>query len=186
MAKLLLLSFLLLFSNSLYSQVYDKTEDDLRIVVSDTETLYSRLMDAGTFHLSFAKSLTNEDIKIWTLHMSLYEGKMTIDKDRLLLIKFKDGTIMELKNVAKIGKTDYEYRVTFSNRIEYYVEPSYELSEKDLLKLCKNDILKIRIENDMSYFDRKIDSWKFKKRINKMYNQIKGTLNSSNDVRKGF
>lgn len=93
---------------------------------------------------------------------------------------------MELKNVAKIGKTDYEYRVTFSNRIEYYVEPSYELSEKDLLKLCKNDILKIRIENDMSYFDRKIDSWKFKKRINKMYNQIKGALNSSNDVRKGF
>lgn len=186
MVKRILLLVLLLFSVNLYSQSYDKTNNDLRIIVSDTETLYSRWLDAGTFHLSFAKSLTNEDIKIWTLHLTLYEGKMTIDENRLLLIKFEDGSVMELKNVKKIGEADYEYRITFNNTIEYYVEPSYDLSEKMLMDLCNKEVVKIRVENDLSYFDRKIDSRKFKRGINKLYKQIKEAIDKPNDIRENF
>ena len=40
MVKRILLLVLLLFSVNLYSQSYDKTNNDLRIIVSDTETLY--------------------------------------------------------------------------------------------------------------------------------------------------
>lgn len=186
MKNYLFLIFFLFLSVKLYSQVYDKTNDDIRIIVSDDKKLYTGLLDAGTFHLSLATSLLNEDFKIWTFHVSLYEGKMTIDKGRLLLIKFKDGSTMELKNVTAIGPSDYEYRITSYNDIEYYVRPSYELSEKMLKEMLEKDVVKIRIENNISYFDRKISSLDFKRSINKLYKQILKSLNASNDVREGF
>lgn len=186
--KISLISLFLSFSIniSVRSQVYDKTEDDIRVIISDDEKMYKKISGYAMFNLSLSLSETNEDLRLWRLNLSLYEGDMTIAKGRLLLIKFKDGSVMELKNKSEIGPLDYKTRYIGGGITYHYVCPSYDVSRKNLEKLLKEKVVKVRIENDFSYIDRKIMSKDFQININRLYDQVEESLSKSNDVREDF
>lgn len=184
MKKLLPLLCLILTCVGMNAQQIDKQEEDgTRIIISDRDNLYSKWSTGAGFDLS--TGITPSGDQFWWLDITLSEGKGQIEENRVLLIKFDNDEVLELKNDKAIGPADYTYRVTTMGTT-YYLHPRYPISEEQLNKLLNGTVTKVRIEHDAGHFDREINGKKFHKRINKMYDQIKKRMTVSNDVHDGF
>ena len=184
MKKILVLIFCLCTLFAVSAQQIDKQEEDgSRWIISNGENLYSTWSTGAGFDLRL-NVFPNGD-KFWRFCVTTNEGKGTIEKGRVILIKFEDGSVMELKNCNEIGPADYQYQVT-KYGTNYYLNPQYPITEEELHKLLTDKVTKVRIEHDAGHFDREINSKKFNKRINTLYKQVKDRLSVSNDVHDGF
>lgn len=184
MKKLIALIFCFCSFFVISAQQIDKQEEDgSRWIISSGENLYSTFSTGAGFDLR-VNVFPNGD-KLWSFCVTTNEGKGTIDSGRVILIKFDDGSVMELKNCNPIGPADYEYQVT-KYGTNYYLNPHYPVTEEQLQKLLTGKVTKVRIEHDAGHFDRDINSKKFNKRINNLYKQVIGRLSVSNDVHDGF
>lgn len=185
MKKFLIFTLGLLFSTNLFSQIsVDKVEEDgSRYIMSSYYNLYKGWDYAAGFRLSYVES--PDDDSYYRITVSLNEGKMQFDLGRKLLLKFKDNSILELKNVDEIGPADYEYDVT-SSGTNYYTYPKYLITEEEIEKIINGEVIKIRIENNIEFFDREIKKNKFSKNLKIMYEAIKAKRETQNDVYQNF
>lgn len=181
-----LITLIFCFCNLLgaYAQQIDKQEEDgSRWIISSSENLYSTFSSGAGFDLRL-NVLPNGE-KLWRFCVTTNEGKGTIDSGRVILIKFDDDSVMELKNCKAIGPADYQYKAS-PYGTNYYLNPHYPITEEQLQKLLTSRVTKVRIEHDAGHFDRDINSKKFNKRINNLYTQVVNRLSISNDVHDGF
>ena len=150
----------LLVSTNLFSQIQvDKVENDgSRIIITKNKNIYTEWTSAAAMSLAYIHTPSGEDI--YQIALCLNEGKMQFEKGRKLLVKFKDNTMMELVNCERIGPADYHVDMTQLGP-DYYTYPKYIVSVEDLQKIINGEVVKIRIENDLEFFDRIIKKNKF-------------------------
>lgn len=186
MKRLLIYALCLFASYSSFAQIsIDKViEDGSRIIVSDYYNIYSERSSAAAACVEYIV-LPKNNFEHYEISFALNEGKMQFDEGRKLLLKFKDGSVMELSNTKVIGPTDYEY--TASKYVtNYYTYPSYEVTEEQLKQIISGEVVKVRIENNIEYFDRKIKRNKFSKAIQKSYEAILSKKKVKNDIYTDF
>ncbi len=162
----------------------DKVEEDgSRFILTENSNIYKGWTNAGAFNLCYTLKVNGEEDYDMTL--CLNEGKMQFEEGRKLLLKFKDGSMMELKNHEKIGPTDYKYQVS-SIGTSYFTFPKYILTVEEIQKIIDGEVIKIRIENDVEFFDRDIKKNKFSKGMKKAFESINAKKTTKNDVYEGF
>ena len=92
---------------------------------------------------------------------------------------------MELENANEIGIIDN--KLEHSRTTSYYlVYPQYPVNEEQLDKIINNEVIKLRIENDIEHLDRNIKSNKFSKGIKAAYEDIQKKKQTKNDIYEGF
>lgn len=164
----------------------DKVEPDgSRILLTKDFRMYDfKLIFCGFGSLSFTKMPDGRDM--YCIFLTLNEGEMTIDKGRKLLLKFKDETVMELENVKDIELIDN--KLEHSRTTSYYlVSPQYPVTKEQLEKIMKNEVIKLRIENDVEFLDRTIKKNRFSQGIKKAYEDIHNKVKSTNNsLYEGF
>jgi hypothetical protein len=185
MKKFLLFAVCFICSSIAFAQISaDKVEEDgSRWILTENSNLYTGWTNAAAFNLSYTLKVNGEET--YEITLCLNEGKMQFEEGRKLLIKFKDGSMMELKNNRKIGPADYKYNVT-STGTDYFTFPQYSITEEEIQKIIDGEAIKIRIENDVEFFDRTIKKNKFSKGMKKAYEAIKAKKGTKNDVYEGF
>lgn len=185
MKKFLLLAVCVISSTIAFAQIKaDKVEEDgSRWIVTDNTNLYTGWTNAAAFNLSYSLKVNGEES--YEITLCLNEGKMQFEEGRKLLIKFKDGSMMELKNNQKIGPADYKYQ-TSSSGTSYFTFPHYSVTEEEIQKIIDGEAIKIRVENDIEFFDRDIKKNKFSKGLKNAYEAIKAKKETKNDVYEGF
>lgn len=185
MKKILSIMFYLLVTANLFSQIkIDKVEEDgSRIIISNNSNIYTGWTNAAAINLSYL--LTASGLENYQITLCLNEGKMQFEKGRKLLLKFKDNTMMELVNCERIGPADYQYQVT-NIGTNYYTFPKFNVSEEELHKIINGEVVKIRIENDIEFFDRDIKKNKFSNGLKKAFDAINSRKTVKNDVYEGF
>ena len=185
MKKFLLLAVCVISSTIAFAQIKaDKVEEDgSRWIVTDNTNLYKGWTNAAAFNLSYSLKVNGEES--YEITLCLNEGKMQFEEGRKLLIKFKDGSMMELKNNKKIGPADYKYQ-TSSSGTSYFTFPHYSVTEEEIQKIIDGEAIKIRVENDIEFFDRDIKKNKFSKGLKNAYEAIKAKKETKNDVYEGF
>lgn len=185
MKKFLLLAVCVISSTIAFAQIKaDKVEEDgSRWIVTDNTNLYTGWTNAAAFNLSYSLKVNGEES--YEITLCLNEGKMQFEEGRKLLIKFKDGSMMELKNNKKIGPADYKYQ-TSSSGTSYFTFPHYSVTEEEIQKIIDGEAIKIRVENDIEFFDRDIKKNKFSKGLKNAYEAIKAKKETKNDVYEGF
>ncbi len=186
MKKLLLIALMLLpmVANA---EVYDKTSVDgeTRFVASERVKLYTTWGGDTEFGLSTTEALKEEGL--FTLDFVLAEGKIQIQKGRKLLIKFDDGSIMELENVQEVGLADYTYKVVGGGTMTlYYVRPSYLLTEAQVKEIINKTAVKLRIEFDSGQADRDIKKNGLSKNLAPMYESILKALSTKKTIYSDF
>lgn len=182
---LVLLSIIACSINCFAQEVYmDKAElDGSRFIRSKAFNMYSAWMSAAGFCLIYQR--TSSGSEFWSLEVTLNEGLHTIEVGRKMLIKTDSGDIFEFENNKYIGPADYEYSVTDLGT-NYYLLPSYPITEEQIVKLCSSKVTKVRFETDSGTFDRDIKSKKFKKALSEMYESIVAAKSRKNTVYDGF
>lgn len=149
-----------------FSQIKsDIIENGSRTIVTEAKNLYRGMSNATGFHLSYTCTDTDELFAI-TLHIN--EGKKQIDVNRKLLLKFQDGTILELANANKCELNDFVY-------------PMYLLSKEDIQKIIRVQVIKIRIETDFDFIDKTIKKNKMSEGMKELYDSIVTQLSSSKE-----
>lgn len=185
MKKYLLVVFCLLLSVSVFSQIrVDKVEEDgSRFIITDNSNIYTAWSSAAAMNLSY--TLTASGDENYQITLCLNEGKMQFDEGRKLLIKFKDNSIMELINCDHIGPADYKYSVN-KYSTSYFTFPKYNVTVDEIQKIASGEVVKIRIENNIEYFDREIKKNKFSKAVKNAFDAINTRKTVKNDVYEGF
>lgn len=164
-------------------------EDSTRILVSNSKFLYQTISNSTMFSLGCV--VTPSGRKLWSLHLRIEEYKMTISQGRKFLIKFDDGTVMQLENHTEIGPADYDYKVT-SSGTKYSVSPNYVITEDQIMQIIKGNVVKVRIENNTGYIDREMRGFtkkkpsKFPEYLNEMYQNIQQALSSERKITDDF
>lgn len=181
----ILLALAIACATNTYAQVNkDKMyEDGSRAILSESYNLYRKFSSAAGWYLACIIAQDGEER--YSFEVTLNEGKQQIDEGRKLLLKSKDSKIIEFVNSKKIGPADYTYNVTRYGT-DYFVHPSYSISEEDIKSLLSTDIVKNRIETDFGYIDRDIKSTKFKENLQKMYDAITEAKKKPNNIYEGF
>ncbi len=192
--KLIFFICILLFSHFGFSQNVrvDKysVEDSTRIVLSYWANLYTEWSTAASFSIGYAVNKNN--VYLWMLELCLNESKLQIAKGRKLLLKLDDGSIIELENSKDIGPGDYEVKVT-KYGTNYYVYPSYDITEEQIQQIINGNVSKIRIEHEVGYLDREIKGIKkkspksrFSENMEKLYSNVKAAAQQKNNIRDNF
>ena len=186
MKKFLTLLLVLLSGLSAYAGgpkiVIDKVEEDgSRVVFTSEETLYTTWSSGSSFGLS--ATVAKDGSVLYFLNLTLNEGDITMEKGRKLLLKLKSGETIELQISNPIGPGDYTIHQS-SLGIDHLYHPFYPISEEVIQKLLKDDVVKVRVEDDAEHYDRNVK--KFMKRFNELYKLLTETLATSNSVYDNF
>lgn len=186
MKKFLICAICFLISYSSFAQIsVDKVEEDgSRIIVSSNINVYSGWTNAAAVCLVYI-TLPEQDYEQFELSLTLNEGKMQFDEGRKLLLKFKDGAVMELSNTKAIGPADYTFSVSGSIT-SYFTNPEYLISEEQIKKIISGEVVKIRVENNIEHFDREIKKNKFSKAVQQSYEAVISKRQTQNDVYTNF
>ena len=170
--------FLSLFIINVYAQIaIDKVEKDgSRTIITKEKWINGN--ESASIGCIISPDGKNS---VYVLIMKVH--KMEIDEGRKLLLKFKDESIMELKNRKKIGPLDYVWWSYLTSRI-CSVLPEYVLMEEDIDKIIQNDVVKMRLENNIEYIDLKCK--KFSKVIKEQYESINSVKSKKNGIYDGF
>ena len=185
MKKILLLLVGIIVSVNAFAQIrVDKVEDDgSRIIISNDHNIYTGWTNAASVSVIYVLTPSGEEL--YQIHLCFNEGKMQFDIGRKLLLKFADDSVMEFSNITEIGPADYEYRVTDFGT-SYYTYPDYLITEEEIQKIVNGNVIKIRVENNLEYFDRIIKKNKFSLAIRDSYQAIQSRKDVKNDVYEGF
>ena len=98
---------------------------------------------------------------------------------------------MSLDNNLDIGPADYEYNVT-SSKTEYFVSPSYVITEDQIEKITQGNIVKVRIEYNAGYIDREMRGFtkkkpsKFPEYLSELYHDVKTALKKERSITDDF
>jgi hypothetical protein len=185
MKKFILLTLCFVTCSIAFAQIdVDKVEDDgSRLIVGEYYNLYTGLTNTASFKLSCNILVNGEET--YNIILCLNEGKMQFNEGRKLLIKFKDGSVMELKNNKEIGPADYEI-VQPLKSVHYITYPRYSVTEEEIQKIIDGEVVKVRIENNIDFIDRNIKKNKFSDGIKKSFAAIKAKKETQNDLYEGF
>ncbi len=157
MKKCALILFLVYSSLTVFAQttkttiVVDKEQNGRRIILTKREFLYSD----GDHHANFGLSCSEDKYyRSFILFIDFYEGKLQMEKGARLLLKFDDGSVIELRNQKKIGPYDYEV----TKNVEYHVEAMYKITPQQIKEMMDKTLVKIRIEHSIGEIDREVQS----------------------------
>ena len=179
MKKILLTSLLSLFILNAYSQIdIDKVEEDGSRIITTKSQYFN-----GNEKVALACLIDPNGNNTYVLLLTI--DKMEISKGRKLLLKFKDDSIMELNNRKEIGPADYKYYVVLGSTI-YFVFPEYPLTEEEVIKITKGEVVKIRLENNKEHIDLKVKNNKFSRKIKESHENIISEKNRKNGIYDGF
>lgn len=114
-----------------FAQQIDKQEEDgSRLIVSGGENLYSTFSTGAGFDLRV--NVLPDGEKLWRFCVTTNEGKGTIDSGRVILIKFEDGSVMELRIVIRLDPLTMSIRlpnmvqITISILIILFLKNNYK------------------------------------------------------------
>lgn len=159
-------------------------ENGRRTISTKSYNLYMGFTSSIWYNLKCI--MLKEGDTTFFLGLTLVEKeKIQIDKGRKLLIKFDDGSIMELSNFTRIGPGDYQYSVS-SGSVSYYFMPQYTITEEQITKLSNKKVIKIRIEHDIDVIDRDITARKLNNGISEAYAAIIETLRTRKTIYTDF
>ena len=177
-------AFIAIAINSNAQFVDRLNQNGKREISSKYEKLYESLTGMGVYNLILVQDNENTDEISIYLHLQLREGDVIMSEGRKLLIKFDDDSIMELSNLCEVSPSFYTYGGLHHDAILSH--PIYLLSSDNLASLLNKNAVKIRIDTDKGYFDKKINEKKFKEKIGKLYNQVLTKSKGSSNIRDGF
>lgn len=167
MRRFLFIAFLSLFSANVFSQIasdkFDK--DGSRIIISKQRPASFTIKRAVNFRLIDIVSVNNADSYYIILNIvgnKKREAEYT--KGRKLLIKLNDDSIIELSVFKTLEDDDYQ---------GYGAYVRYAVNEDEIERMIKNEVLKLRIENDFDYIDVNIKKNMFSKSLKTLYEAIK-------------
>ncbi len=163
----------------------DKVEGNgKRTIASKNYNLYMGFTTSIWYNLDCIV-LSEGDTSFFLELTIIDNSRLQIDKGRKLLIKFEDGTIMELQNFTKIGPGDYQYKVS-SGSVNYYMEPFYSITQEQIKQLMTKRASKIRIEHDIDVIDRNITAKKLSNGISEAYTMIMKALKTTKTIYSDF
>ena len=152
---LIVLSFIM--STSAFAQriLYDKTSNNGRLIITDTEEVYEYDRQEGRLGLL---SLTTNNSTQYFISISS-EEKLSVHAGYKLLLKHKDESITELTCV--FGGVTLEKTYVSNNFFGLSIETLkntgsiiYSVSKEQLQKIEESPVMKIRIEQELEYSDR--------------------------------
>lgn len=163
----------------------DKTEEDgKRTISSKRYNLYRGWSTSIGYNLDCI-ILAEGDTSFFLGLIIQEDTRLRIDEGRKLLIKFEDGTLMELMNFTRIGPGDYTYSVS-SSSVSYYMRPFYSITQEQIKQLMTKRASKIRIEHDIDVIDRNITAEKMSNGISEAYTIIMKALKTPKTIYSDF
>lgn len=164
--------------------VADRQENGGRLISTSNEKVCSardQMMCVG-----MTETIRNEkptyyiDIQIYLDHPE------NIGENRLLLMKFSDGEVMELKNQKRISEHDCGY-TTSNYRTTYFMIPSYAVTNEQLQSIQTKRVVKVRVETDNDYYDYKIVGDRFSSAVESCVEAMKQREScTKRDVHENF
>ena len=154
--------------------------DGTRTIFVTAFNIYTGMTNAAAAQVSVmevdfnGKSIPNYFIKLF-----LNEGIFEIKKGSKLLIKLENDEVIELEAFYDVDK---DLRMIRSGS----VEPSYNISEENLLKLSTGKAIKIRIETEAGILDRQIKGNKLSKGILESATLINKALKDKKNIYSDF
>ncbi|MBR5728779.1 MAG: hypothetical protein IKX61_01025 [Prevotella sp.] len=167
MRKYLLIFSLFLFSTNGFSQVASDRfdEDGSRVIISKDKAVSFTMKLGVTFRIMDVVSVNDADsyFLLFT-YIGNKKREREYSKGRKLLIKLKDDSIIELTCYKTLGDDDY---------VGCGAHVTYSVSEADIQRMIDNDVIKLRIENDIDYKDVELKGNLFTKSMKKLYEAVK-------------
>lgn len=173
---LIMLNCLVAFSQEI--DIDETAMNGTRTIVTTEEEFY----DDETVGMSFVISPSNDTICYINVTLEDW-GKMEVG--RSFFLKFKDGSIMELKNIKNQIAHPVPGHFGFLGPA-LCLQPSYIVTKEQLEKICNNEVIKLRFEQGDDLLDRKIKKNKFSRIIMNCCNILHGRSIEKRDILKGF
>ncbi len=183
----------------------DKTDENgVRVIETTIETLYTKGSVFNSARAFFClRAEVTPDSTYFSLIVMIDEGKFSLDKNhsiimedghtlsmdkgRKLLIKLKNGEIIELENILQINAQDCVEVETIIGPNYWVIKPQYPLSQDAIQKLLSENVEKVRIETNTNYFDRNVSKLlKFNKHFAKLYNALVERIATPTTIYDGF
>ena len=180
--RCLVLLWTLGFSLTISSQKVDKDEtklDGSRSIQTTEEEFY----DDDTVGLTYEISKEGNDTTRY-LNITLEDwGKM--EAGRSFFLKFKDNTILELKNIID------QKAHPLSGHLGMFgpamgLQPVFIVTREQLDLICKGEVVKLRFDQGNDIIDRKIKKNIFSKIVKNCRDAIEKTRKGGRDLLEGF
>lgn len=97
--------------------------------------------------------------------------KWTFNKGQKLVFKFENGKYLSIDVLSDVTLDD-NYESNSNTWAKYFIEVNYVVPQNVLDLLLKEKIDKVKIESGNTSYIRKINGGRFKKQMNKMYEDI--------------
>ena len=136
----------------------------------------------------FLKRVENSNGIKWYLVLEQQDSQaFSISIDRLLLVKLKNGDVIELKNRFALTEADCEVRVIqhqYAVETIYELYPEYEITKDQMMKMFSIGTDKIRVETDIEYRD--YSAGRLGNFVKDAYKEISEQCKKNNDVYYNF
>ena len=172
--------------------VTDKQNEDGTRTITTSGVSYASTGLRSTMPtvLHLKKRIDKEQTRYLLVFERTMSKKTFIKENSKLLLKFEDGSMMELKIVHAIKEIDNNPQVTLSV-ILYKACPAYELTEEQINKLITTEVVKFRMEIDTGegYEDQGVENtkgWYFSDTLRECFNAIAEKEKQSNGLYDGF
>jgi hypothetical protein len=156
-----------------------------RITMTYSETVATRSLYRKQGCLKRVES--DGDIK-WYLKLEQQDSEpFSIEQGRLLLIKLKNGDVIELKNRYTLDKADCEVRVIqhqYAVETVYEQYPEYEITKDQMMKMFSIGTEKMRVETDVEYND--YSAGRLGNFVKDAYKEISEQCKKNNDIYYDF
>lgn len=185
MKKLPLLLFFLLFiaidGNAKAKISIDKMKDGYRIIQTERTPHifpYVATMTDAAISLDLWKlnDLENYNICIYIF------SDVNVDKGNSLLLKLDNDDVIELKAKSK-SETIKNWVFTVLQTITF---TNYSITEEQIKQIIEHNVVKVRVETAIDFFDGKVYGNKFSKTIANDYKLIKKALEKDISVYDNF
>lgn len=159
----------------------DKMKDGYRIIQTERTPHifpYAATMTDAAISLDVWKL---NDLESYSICVYLFTD-VNIDKGASLLLKLKNGEIIELQARSK-STTIKNWVFTVWQTISY---TDYTVTEEQIKQIIEHNVVKVRIETSIDHFDGKVYGSKFSKTIANDYKLIKKALEKEISVYDDF
>lgn len=172
--------------------VTDKQNEDGTRTITTSGVSYASTGLRSTMPtvLHLKKRIDKEQTRYLLVFERTMSKKTFIKENSKLLLKFEDGSMMELKIVHAIKEVDNNPHVSLS-ALYYTASPAYELTEEQINKLITTEVVKFRMETDTGegYEDQGVENtkgWYFSDTLRECYEAIAEKEKTSNGLHEGF
>ena len=178
---LMLIALVAIGGNAKEKIKIDKMKDGYRIIQTER-----------TAHVfPFTKTMTDAAISLDLWKLSDWENysicvylftDVNIDEGASLLLKLENDEVIELKAKSH-SETIKNWVFTVLQTITF---TDYSITEDQIQKVIENNVVKVRVETSIDYFDGKVYGTKFSKTIANDYKLIKKALEKEISVYDDF